>query len=310
MKKLAFAAVTTLIAGSALAADLPSRKEPILPPPAPSPTWTGFYVGLNAGGGWSAGGQQYGMTLARTNLLDASLVQTGGPSWGMPSSFAGVIGGGQVGYNYQLSPMFVVGVETDFQGSSMNGSRWAINTYPQYPNPASPDGIWSPSTATANSATAIDWWGTARGRIGVMPFASMPNLMVYGTGGFAYAGARATNTMNTVVEPALGAGFASYTHNSVRVGWTAGGGVEWMFTPNWSVKAEYLYTDLGSARGYAIGRGVTHAVFVNGFSGSNAYRFNSVRAGVNYHFFTGFAQGNLVQICTRFIRARSRLHIR
>ena len=275
-------AALAMSAGAAFAADLPARKEALLPPPPP-PGWTGFYVGLNAGGGWSASGRQYGETLARTNLLDATLVQTGGPSWGMPSDFAGVIGGGQIGYNHQLSPMFVVGVEADFQGSSLNGGGWAINTYPEYANPASPDGIWSPSTASASSATAIDWWGTARGRIGVTPFASMPNLMIYGTGGFAYAGARATNTMNTVVEPALGAGFARYSYNDVRVGWTAGGGVEWMLTPSWSVKAEYLYTDLGAARGYAIGAGVTHAAFVNGFSGSNAWRFNTVRAGVNYH---------------------------
>jgi opacity protein-like surface antigen len=53
---------------------------------------------------------------------------------------------------------------------------------------------------------------------------------------------------------------------------------------NWSVKAEYLYTDLGSTRGYAIGRGVTHPLFVNGFGSTNAYRFNVARLGINYHF--------------------------
>lgn len=251
--------------------------------------WSGFHAGLNVGGAWSAGGQQYGSTLARTNLLDASLVQTGGPFWGLPSNFSGVVGGGQIGYDIQLTPMFVAGVEADFQGSSMNGGAGAVSLYPEYPNPQSPDGIWSASTASIYSATAIDWWGTARGRLGVIPFSSMPNLMIYATGGFAYAGARATNTMTTVVEPVLGAGLARYSSSNTRVGWTVGGGLEWMFTPNWSAKVEYLYTDLGAAQGYAIGRGVTHAPFVNGFSNANAFRFNTVRLGVNYHLNWGAA---------------------
>ena len=277
-------AALSLTVGATQAADLPIRKaEPPTPLPALQ-TWTGFYAGLNAGGAWSAGGQQYGTTLVRTNLLDESLVQTGGPFWGMPSNFGGVTGGGQIGYNFQVAPMFVLGFEADFQGSSMNGSSSALSAYPEYPNPASPDGIWSPSTASAYSATAIDWWGTARGRIGITPLSSMPNLMIFATGGFAYGGARATNTMSTVVEPLLGAGLARYSIDNTRVGWTAGGGVEWMFLPNWSAKAEYLYTDLGAARGYAMGRGVTHGPFVNGFTTSNAYRFNTARLGVNYHF--------------------------
>jgi outer membrane immunogenic protein len=284
MKKIAVpVAAMVLTVGGASAADLPSRKAELVSPPSPPPIWQGFYVGINTGGAWSAGGQQYGTTIARTNLLDESLVQTGGPSWGMPSNYGGVVGGGQIGYNYRLNSIFVAGLETDFQGSSINGHSSAISTYPEYPNPQSPDGIWSPSTATAYSATAVDWWGTVRGRIGAIPLPSMSNLLVYATSGFAYGGVRATNTMTTVVEPLLGAGFARYNYNDTRVGWTAGGGAEWQFTPNWSLKAEYLYTDLGSARGYAMGRGVTHPLFVNSFSSTNAYRFNTVRLGVNYH---------------------------
>jgi outer membrane immunogenic protein len=289
MKRFAFFfASVALTVEFASAADLPSRKEPVLPPVpvlSSSSMWTGFYVGLNAGGAWSAGGQQYGTTIARTNLLDESLVQTGGPFWGISNNYhAGVTGGGQFGYAYQISSAFVTGLEVDFQGSSMNGHSGTISTYPETAYSASPDGIWSASTATAYSASAIDWWGTARARIGVTPFSSMPGLLAYGTGGFAYGGTRATNTMTTVVEPLLGAGFARYSYGGTRVGWTAGGGVEWQFIQNWSVKAEYLYTDLGAARGYAMGRGVTHPLFVNGFKNTNAYRFNTVRLGVNYRF--------------------------
>lgn len=271
-----------LLSNHVIAADLPFAKS--APATTSIPVWTGFYAGLNAGGSWSVGTQQYGNTILRTNLLDNSLVQTGGPSWALPSNFSGISAGGQIGYNYQISPMLVAGLEADFQGSSMNGQSNIARGYPQYPNPQSPDGIWRASTATANSSTAIDWWGTARGRVGILPLSTMSNIMIYATGGFAYAGARGTNTLNTVVEPSLGAGYAIYSYGSTRIGWTAGGGGEWMFMPNWSAKAEYLYTDLGNTLGYTMGHGVTHAAFINAFSGSNAYRFNTVRLGVSYHF--------------------------
>ena len=104
-----------------------------------------------------------------------------------------------------------------------------------------------------------------RGRAGI---AIVPSLLIYGTGGFAYG-----QVTNNLIEDV-----------TIKTGWTAGGGVEWMFLPNWSVKAEYLYSDIsGSNNGY-IGNGF---VGNNGFVGGNWHnheRWNTVRAGLNYHF--------------------------
>ena len=236
MKKslLAATAVALVIsAGSALAADLPSRKEaPIyVPPPPPVYTWTGAYGGVNIGGawlstynynnliwGWNGAGWNQGFAWNDTN----------GPG-------GGVAGGGQAGYNYQISPLFVVGVETDIQGASVGsgGSAW-------------------------NGATrSVDWFGTVRGRLGVSLFS--PQLLFYGTGGFAYGGIN----LNPGWLGQLGA---------TGTGWTGGGGVEWAFMPNWSAKVEYLYVNIGASNwgGYNQLEQRVH--------------MNVVRAGVNYHF--------------------------
>ena len=98
-----------------------------------------------------------------------------------------------------------------------------------------------------NSTKNVDWFGTVRGRVG-FTLPSMPNLMVYGTGGFAYG-----QVVNNVgfADNFLTQGISAVGHgyyDNTKTGWTAGGGVEWspsMF-PSWSLKAEYLYVDLGS----------------------------------------------------------------
>lgn len=129
MKKIALSALALAIsAGSAVAADLPSRKAPILPPP-PVLTWTGFYAGLNAGGLWSNNSSinnvAYGLynapgfTFGTGNL--AALSATGNITG---SSNSGFIGGGQIGYNWQVGNVgglgfgsgFVTGIEADIQG--------------------------------------------------------------------------------------------------------------------------------------------------------------------------------------------------
>lgn len=207
-----------LAAGSARAADLPSRKDAPVYVPPPVFSWTGFYAGLNAGGGWNA---ESGST---NNLWGAS-----------NGEVSGVVGGGQIGYNYQLSPLFVVGLETDFQGTSLS----------------------SRNNGWLNTGVSLPWFGTVRGRAGVALLDSQ--LLVYGTGGFAYG---------EVKNEWAGL-------NDVRTGWTAGGGVEWAFLPNWSAKVEYLYTDLNNSDGNswsALGTTSRHT------------KFHTVRVGVNYHF--------------------------
>jgi outer membrane immunogenic protein len=247
----AIALAAVLAAGAAQAADLPYRKAPppAYVPPPPVMTWTGFYAGLNIGGGWQ--------DASSSNVWNP--VWAGAPNWGPGPGWGawnngnsggsgGVVGGGQIGYNFQFSPWLVVGVETDFQGTSIgsNGGNGGWNG-------------WGGGVDTAS----INWFGTVRGRLGVT-FPGMSNFLIYGTGGFAYGDVQRNSWWNNSV---------------VQTGWTAGGGVEWMFLPNWSVKGEYLYTEISGNQ--------QNAFFNPGFSLNNINnrtRFHTVRAGVNYHF--------------------------
>ena len=200
MKKIiATLFATTALAGSALAADLPSRKAPVAPPP-PVLSWTGAYVGANLGGGWLAGNSsnQGGNLLWNT---------TNNANWydkNTGNSNAGVIGGVQVGYNYQVMPWGVVGAEADFQGSTLGGG------YNGARNVAFVNGVVPNEFAGYTGTSQLNWFGTVRGRAGV---AVMPTLLVYGTGGFAYGGVSHTGSYSTT--------------NATQVGWTAGGGVEY-----------------------------------------------------------------------------------
>jgi outer membrane immunogenic protein len=169
----------------AQAADLPSKKPAPTYLVAPAPAWSGFYVGVNVGG--AAGNRGTG----------------------------GVIGGGQFGYNYQVLPLFVAGLEADIQGSSM-GARAGSSAF-------------GPPLGGGGSQS-VDWFGTVRGRLGTT--AINPTLLVYGTGGLAYGGSSGAGT-----------------------GWTGGGGVEWAFASNWSAKVEYLYVNLSQDADFGPRRG-------------------------------------------------------
>ena len=154
MKKILFAVsavALALSAGSAMAADLPSRKEaPVyVPPPPPPPMWTGFYGGLNIGGGWDANGGQSGYSayydprFAIGAPPPAGFANVGPNLFFLPNgntlgSPGGVVGGAQVGYNFQFN-QFVIGAETDFQGTSLSGggNNAPLTLFPTfYGNPA------------------------------------------------------------------------------------------------------------------------------------------------------------------------------
>jgi outer membrane immunogenic protein len=305
-----------LSAGAALAADLPSRKEaPVYVPPPPPPLWTGFYAGLNAGGTWGNSnsvtvnaGPAMGNPLATqvytvngftaplgANLLTSSTAAASAAGVLPGGSNGGFLGGGQVGYNYQFYNSFVVGIEADIQGiassnSTVRGLGAAVDPTPVF------GPLISPFATISQVQTSLDYLGTVRGRIGYLV---TPTLLAYATGGLAYGGVNMsasyasfnTGVGSGVAVPAstfAGPGFGAASFSDTLVGWTVGGGVEWMFLPNWSAKLEYLYYDLGSV--------TTPTAFVGGFTnGGNpswAYaanataRFNGniVRAGVNYHF--------------------------
>ena len=125
----------------------------------------------------------------------------------------------------------------------------------------------------------VDYLGTVRGRIGYL---WNPTLLIYGTGGFAYGGAFAN------VAQLAGTGVNTLwvgggQRSQLLTGWTAGGGMEWMFMPNWSLKAEALYCDLGRMNIETAAFNPTENLVGWGRSSVN-YSGVTARAGVNYHF--------------------------
>jgi outer membrane immunogenic protein len=281
-KVLGLVGATMLFAGPALAADLPV-KAPVMPL-GPVSIWTGWYVGLNAGYHW--GGDC--VNTVTTNIFSVPFlngniggaVATQGTGSVCPND-RGFIGGGQIGHNWQINN-WVVGIEADVQGASNNNDRASITNAGIVPG----DGGAS-SVGTITSEKDLEWLGTLRGRLG---FLATPTFLIYGTGGLAYGGVKASTTivekLGFVDTPSPFGTTGSFS--GTRAGWTAGGGVEWMFQPKWSLKAEYLYYDLGNetwSLGNLIQSSSVFGVETIGASQSST-RFNGhiVRAGINFHF--------------------------
>jgi outer membrane immunogenic protein len=282
-------AMAAMFTGSAIAADLakPVYKAP--PPPAPVYSWTGFYVGGNVGGNWSdsntvelstATGSIFpAQPVAPIVAAGSAALTTGSFGTGSKGSF---IGGGQIGYNFQ-SGAFVAGMEADIQGlANQNSGSTTIHTG---------GGRGGFITSTVSVDRSQSYFGTVRARLGYL---ATPALLIYGTGGLAYGGVRTSASITQTISPApLTGAFASNSVSDTRVGWTVGGGLEWMFAPNWSAKAEYLYYDLGTVNygvgsiapiltGNAVGAG--SPLFVNNVEASTRFNGNIVRVGLNYQF--------------------------
>ncbi|MEF3366007.1 porin family protein [Methylocystis sp. 9N] len=324
-KRLTFATIVALAVsgGSALAADLPSYKAPLPPPPPPPPLWTGFYAGLNAGYGFGTTNQ---VNTASFPVQDTLAALTAPLSPFLVSNFRfgssslantgtanvnqnGFIGGGQIGYNWQFYNSFVAGVEADIQGAGIRGRGGYSGVGADSLNFANLVTVNRTAIGSGDIQAGIDWMGTVRGRLGWL---ALPTLMVYGTGGLAYGGVYANATHSaagTASLSVLGFPIASLgapvvpgtaRYSDTRVGWTAGGGFEWMLMPGWSVKAEALYYDLGSATMASspviymspisipfLGIGGPLAANVP----TSRIKYDGViaRAGVNYHFNWGSA---------------------
>jgi outer membrane immunogenic protein len=218
MKKILLASVALFgFAGAASAADLPMRAAPPAPVFSAVPvfTWTGFYVGVNAGYGWQDNNDSSVFVPAGTftTAPGASGVITYGDDDG-----DGFVGGGQIGYNYQIGS-FVLGLEADLQFADLGGSNGTATfpaTFPAGFNPA-------------GTAGGIDWFGTVRARAGV----AFGQALIYATGGFAFGGADDDDDR-----------FGLVNDDDVRTGWALGGGVEYAFTNNLTLGIEGLWVNL------------------------------------------------------------------
>ena len=272
------AAALALVTGVAHAADFP-------PPPAPvstAPMWAGFSVGVNAGGSWSNGGATDVVTWP-TNALagywtTASLLTGGHPV----GSAAGFIGGGQVGYNWRTDLQgygIVAGLEADIQGIA-GGKNAGQSPMSAMVRPFSNHSNFETYSAT-RSTSALSYLGTARGRLGLLV---APKLLVYGTGGLAYGEASLSLSQFQQFGVAVGSAYSSTA--KTLAGWTAGAGVAWMFMPGWSVKAEYLYYDLGklTTSNTFVAFGTAGPQWTYDAYANQRFNGNIVRAGVDYHF--------------------------
>ncbi len=290
MKRIVLtAAFVALGSASALAADLPARTYAKAPATAaPAYNWSGWYGGLNAGwvGGSGSVNNDASIVSTSTAPINAEAMARGATNTAGTSS--GFIGGGQFGYNYQFSHLFVAGFEADIQGLSGAHKR-SSSVIPLVAGEGG--GI---ASVVTNSTTTRDlsYLGTLRARIGVL---AVPSFLLYATGGLAYGGVKSDTTIaqsvtNTTSSPP--STLTSGSFSGTRVGYVVGGGGEWMLSANWSAKLEYLHYDLGSAT-YATG-GLANDVGPTSLQGSGTaavatsskVRFNDniVRVGVNYHF--------------------------
>ena len=226
MKKFAFvfAALCTsgplLMAGPEPIRSSDKEMKQVAPaPPACDFTWTGFYVGAHGGYGWNAGdGTHFQAKPSTTSFAELD-------TQNLDPENDGAFAGGQIGYNYQWRK-FVIGFETDISWADFSGSN------DRSPIPGTGGSV--PGILTAHED--IEWFGTARGRLGFTPIC---RLLLYGTGGLAYGHttySANTNFLNGVRYPA--------GTDDTNIGWTVGGGAEYAVTNHWTVKAEYLYYDL------------------------------------------------------------------
>ncbi|MFI4919082.1 MAG: outer membrane protein [Legionellales bacterium] len=253
--------------------------------------WTGFYLGANAGYWWSSskavnavGTASYMNSLFPLGAGDIAnaLAVVGTNSFSINSD--GFIGGGQVGYNYQLQNQFVLGLEADIDDLSQ--SNTSANTNQVVVLAHFPAEHYN-SMVSVNKK--LDYLGTVRGRLGYL---WTPSLLLYGTGGFAYGDASLNETFT--IQSSLGA--PSYApinlHNNIKktgTGWTAGGGLEWMFRPNWSAKIEGIYYDIGTINNNVVLSQMSFLpippVIVAAASVNAATKFTAgaIRIGLNYH---------------------------
>ncbi|MEF3367895.1 alginate export family protein [Methylocystis sp. 9N] len=240
-------------------------------PPPPPPSWTDVYVGLNGGGSWSSPKSNVNLWPFGEQAASAAVAASATPI-NQSNHLAGFIGGFQLGSNLKFADSFLTGVEADLHAVSGNtDGKWQATIAQAGGN--------SFASYTQRNAT-LNYLGTVRGRLGYL---FTPTLAIYGTGGMAYGGVISNTAIFTRRIGGTNQTFINPVYQDTLIGWSAGGGVEWMFTPNWSAKVDYLHYDLGKANASAFAAQTT-GFYYYGANTSTRFDGNLVHAGVNRHF--------------------------
>ncbi len=252
----------SLLVGLGATAFAKPHHPPPPPPPPPAWSWAGYYAGVNLGYGW-------GSSNTTVSFFDPTGTLISSQS---RYSVDGVLGGAQIGYNWQVAN-WVWGLETDFQGTGQRGTG----------NYVCPTTACRAGPFTDSLTQRLDWFGTTRVRVGLVP---VPDSLWYVTGGVAYGDIRTNETISggTPAQPPSSLGF-----NTEKVGWTAGAGYEGHLGGNWTWKIEYLFIDFGNVTGNGVtpnissGTGFCDTHVCNlGTSFNSTFTDNILRVGLNY----------------------------
>lgn len=223
----------------------------------PSPTWSGFYGGLNGGYGFNANDD----SVVWTETFAA--LPFFGPATAGSLDPAGGFGGLQAGYNAQLG-RWVLGIEADVQGANISDESTGTTL-----NYLAPGG-----TATLTTKNTVGSFGTLRPRLGY----AFDRTLVYATGGFAWAGIKHSMLWTDSF------GFSARdTTSSSQTGYAVGGGIEHMFSSRLSLKFEYQYIDVGSMN-YTAPETFGAAATAFAIHTNTQTDFHTVRVGLNYKF--------------------------
>jgi outer membrane immunogenic protein len=247
--------------GVASAADLPVKAPPVV---APVPTWTGCYIGVN--GGWGFGKSNDDLDpspdFASQHFWNPAFNAGAAPSF-FDYKTSGGLAGIQGGCNNQIG-WLVLGAEGDLDWANIRGSEAFTTFVPNFV-----PGVFS-------SGQELHWLSTIRGRVGIAP---SNQWLLYVTGGVAIGQVG----YNLAFAFPANDEFHTILATNTEIGWTVGAGVEWAFTNSWSVKAEYLYVDLGNANLFSIPTGSAANLATN-LTETFQNHYNIVRVGINYKF--------------------------
>jgi outer membrane immunogenic protein len=256
------------------AADLAARPYAKAPPApmAVAYNWTGFYVGGTVGAAWTTADVGLGVVNGSTPLYDNASIPGLQALGSMDRSATKAIFGGRVGYNWQWQAL-AFGLEGDISSFRFNRSEMTTG------NPFEVVPPWAdPNFATFNSAVSTTWLATVRARAGF----AIDRMLVYATGGAAFANTRFSNSY--VGHSPLGQGndAGASSASKTRTGWAAGAGIDYGLTENWIMSVEYLHVDLGSLDAASLT--TTGNAATATFNFSTKLTSDIVRAGISYKF--------------------------